>query len=352
MRQKHRKARNPLLLILILALVTAIAGCGKEAAGPSSAGGTTSASSPDRKQAGDQSKGAGKDIADKEKAKVVRIGFQKYGTMNFLKTQGGLEKALSAKGYNVQWTEFPGGPQLLEAMNVGSIDIGHTGEAPPIFAQAAGTPLVYLGHEKASPESEAILVPKDSPIKSVAELKGKKVVLNKGSNVHYLLVKQLEAAGLKYEDIQTVFLPPADARAAFERGSVDAWVIWDPFFAAAQTATKAKVLADGKGVVKNHEFYLAQKTFAQNNQEVVQTLLDELKKVDEWAKGNLHQLAETLSPQLGIDVESLEVASKRRDYGVEPMDDDVIAEQQRIADTFQKVGLIPKAINVKDAVLK
>ena len=193
---------------------------------------------------------------------TVRIGFQKYGTINILKADGALDKRLAEEGIKIQWTEFPGGPQLLEGLNVGSIDLGHTGEAPPIFAQAAGAPLVYLAHEPASPQSEGILVPKDSSIQTVADLKGKKVVLNKGSNVHYLLVKLLEQAGLAYKDIDIAFLPPADARAAFEKGAVDAWVIWDPFLAAAQTATDARILADGTDVVYNHEFYIAARDFA------------------------------------------------------------------------------------------
>jgi sulfonate transport system substrate-binding protein len=284
-------------------------------------------------------------------AKTVRIGFQKYGTMNFLKAQGVLEEKLGKQGVKVEWTEFPGGPQLLEALNVGSIDIGHTGEAPPIFAQAAGAPLVYLAHEPPSPQGEAILVKENSPIRSVAELKGKKVALNKGSNVHYLLVKLLEQAGLAYEDIQTVFLPPADARVAFEQGNVDAWVIWDPFFAAAQTAAKARILADGKGVVSNHEFYLASRSFAEGNSGLITDILDELNKVDEWAKSNQQELAKLLSAQLGIDIPSLELASGRRGYGVQPIGEKVIAEQQLIADSFAKLGLIPKPIQVKEALL-
>src|SRR5471030_965299 len=168
-------------------------------------------------------------------ADTLRIGYQKSATtLVLLKGEGSLEKSLAAQGVNVKWTEFPGGPQLLEGLNVGAIDFGYTGETPPVFAQAAGAKLVYVANEPPAPTSEAILVPKDSPIKSVQELKGKKVVLNKGSNVHYLLVRALEDAGLKYTDVQTVFLPPADARAAFERGSVDAWVIWDPYQAAAE----------------------------------------------------------------------------------------------------------------------
>ena len=155
--------------------------------------------------------------------KVVRIGYQKYGKLVLLKGRGTLEQKLKPLGYSVSWTEFPSGPPLLEALNVGSIDFGISGETPPIFAQAAGVPLVYLAYGPPAPQGEAILVPKDSPLKSVADLKGKKVALNKGSNVHYLLVRALEQAGLKYTDIQTVFLAPADALAAFTRGSVDAW---------------------------------------------------------------------------------------------------------------------------------
>lgn len=283
-------------------------------------------------------------------SKAIRIGYQKYGTLSILKAQGTLDERLSAAGYTIQWTEFPGGPQLLEALNAGKIDLGHTGEAPPIFAQAAGAPLVYLAHEPASPQSEGILIPEHSTITRVSDLKGKKVALNKGSNVHYLLVKQLEKAGLKYSDIQPVFLPPADARAAFERESVDAWVIWDPYFAAAQTATHARILADGKDTVSNHEFYLASRTFVQNRKDVTKIILDEVKKTDEWTKGNQRQTAELLSPQLGIDVPSLELAAKRREYGVQEINDQVITEQQKIADTFLQLGLIPKEIQVKEAL--
>src|SRR3954451_13187063 len=193
--------------------------------------------------------------------KVVRIGYQKYGKLVLLKGKGSLEEKLKAVGYKVAWTEFPSGPPLLEALNVGAIDFGNTGEAPPIFAQAAGAPIQYVAYEPPAPKGEAILVPKDSKLTSVADLKGKKVALNKGSNVHYLLVKALEKAGVKYSDIEPAFLAPADARAAFERGAVDAWVIWDPFQAAAEAATGARTLTDGTNIVANYQFYFSSKKF-------------------------------------------------------------------------------------------
>ena len=206
--------------------------------------------------------------------KVVRIGYQKYGTLVLLKGKGTLEKKLESVGYTVEWTEFPGGPQLLEALNAGAVDFGSTGETPPIFAQAANAPLVYIAHEPPAPRGEAILVPKDSPIKSVAELKGKKVAFNKGSNVHYLLVKALEEAGLTYEDVEASFLAPADGRAAFEKGAVDAWVIWDPFQAAAEVAVEARELRNGEGIVPNHQFYLGTKALVDGHAEAIDVLIE------------------------------------------------------------------------------
>lgn len=323
-------SRRYLAVVALLVTLTMLAACG--------AGG----------QNAKPASGAG---GGKSKPSVVRIGYQKYGTINILKADGALDKRLEQSGIKIEWTEFPGGPQLLEALNVGSIDIGHTGEAPPIFAQAAGAPLVYLAHEPASPKSEAILVPKDSPIATVADLKGKTVVLNKGSNVHYLLVKQLEQAGVPYKDVDVKFLPPADARAAFEKGSVDAWVIWDPFFAAAETATGARILADGTGLVANHEFYLATRTFAERYPDIIAQLLEEADKIDTWAEANTRDAAELLSPQLGIDVPSLELAAGRRAYGVQLIDDELVAQQQLIADVFHALELIPEAIDIRDAVL-
>ncbi|MFO1360826.1 sulfonate ABC transporter substrate-binding protein [Plasticicumulans sp.] len=285
-----------------------------------------------------------------QKKEELRIGYQKYGTLTLLKARGDLEKRLAPQGIEVKWTEFPAGPVLLEGLNVGSIDFGTVGEAPPIFAQAAGADLVYVANQPPSPTAEAIVVPKDSAIKSVAELKGKKVALNKGSNVHYLLVKALEKAGLKYGDIQVVFLPPADARAAFERGSVDVWVIWDPFLAAAERQLGARVLADGKGLVANHQFYLASRSYDDKHPQVIQAIVDELARLDRWAEGNSREVAAFLAPQIGLDVPIAELAATRFAYGIQPITPAIAAEQQKIADAFYELKLIPKPIRVADAL--
>ncbi|MCD0504872.1 sulfonate ABC transporter substrate-binding protein [Bordetella petrii] len=287
--------------------------------------------------------------ATAQDAATLRIGFQKYGTLTILKALGSLDQALAERGITIKWVEFPAGPQLLEGLNVGSIDFGTVGEAPPIFAQAAGAPLVYVGNEPAAPESEAILVPKDSPIRSVADLKGKKVALNKGSNVHYLLVKQLELAGVPYRDVQVAYLTPADARAAFERGAVDAWVIWDPFQAAAERQLGARVLADGKGVVNNYQFFLASRSYLEQQPQVIQTVLEEIRKGDLWARDNPGKSVDLLQPVLGLERPVVELAARRLAYGVVPVSREVLAHQQEIADAFYALKLIPRKLDVLQA---
>lgn len=283
----------------------------------------------------------------------LRIGYQKSASLFVLqKAQGTLEKKLAPLGFGVKWVEFPAGPQLLEGLNVGAVDVGYVGEAPPIFAQAAGAQFVYFGHDPAAPRAEAILVTKDSPIKSVADLKGKKVALNKGSNVHYLLVKQLEKHGLKITDITPVYLAPADGRAAFESRNVDAWVIWDPFQAAAEKATGARVLADGTGgVVNNYQYYLGARKFVSTNPKVIEALFADSVEQGIWLKKNLRQAAELIAPLQGLPVDVVELALQRYEFNVKPITATVAADQQKIADTFFELKLIPKAIKVNEAVV-
>nr|WP_249279041.1 sulfonate ABC transporter substrate-binding protein [Bordetella genomosp. 5] len=284
-----------------------------------------------------------------EAPRELRIGFQKYGTLTIVKALGTLDKRLAEQGIKVRWTEFPAGPQLLEGLNVGAIDFGTVGEAPPIFAQAAGAALVYVANEPAAPTSEALLVPKDSPIQRVADLKGKRVALNKGSNVHYLLVRLLEQAGVAYRDVDVAYLTPSDARAAFERGSIDAWVIWDPFQAAAERQLGARVLADGTGVVKNYQFFLAAKPFQEKHGAVIDAVIDEIRKGDAWAREHQTEAVALLEPVLGLPRPVVELAASRLAYGIVPITREVLAEQQQVADAFHALKLIPKPVTVLDA---
>jgi len=281
-------------------------------------------------------------------ARVLRVGHQK-GWLSVLKGRGTLEKRLAPLGVGVTWTEFNAGPVQLEALNVGSIDFGDVGEAPPIFAQAAGAPLVYAGATVPRPKLEAVIVPKGSAVHSVADLKGKRVALNKGSNVHYFLVKLLEKQGLAYGDVQTVFLAPPDARAAFEKGAIDAWVIWDPFLAAAQKTLDARLLADASGVVHNRAYYFTSREFATRNPDVLKIAIDEVNAVDTWAAKNQAAAAAELSVVLGLDKRITELYLSRANFGTAPITREILAEQQVIADTFFELKLIPKKLNLLHA---
>ena len=282
---------------------------------------------------------------------TLNIGFQKYGVLPIIKARGDLDKALKEKGVNVKWVEFPAGPQLLEGLNVGSVAFGESGEAPPIFAQAANSNLVYVANQPAAPLAEALIVPKDSAIQSVQDLKGKRVVLNKGSNVHYLLLKVLEANHLKLDDIQVVYLPPADARAAFEKGAVDAWVIWDPFFAAAEKQLNAKVIATGQNLVNNHQFYLADRKFAEQHPDVLKIVVNELNTTTQWVSQHQTDAAKLLEKPTGLPLDILNTSISRMGFGVTPISNDVVKKQQAVANAFYQQKLIPNKINIQAAVL-
>jgi sulfonate transport system substrate-binding protein len=280
--------------------------------------------------------------------RTLRIGHQK-GWLSILKARGTLEKRLAPLGVGITWTEFNAGPVQLEALNVGAIDFGDVGEAPPIFAQAAGAPLVYAGATVPRPQLEAIIVPKGSAITTVADLKGKKIAFNKGSNVQYFLVKLLEKYGLKYGDVQAIYLPPPDARAAFQKGSVDAWVIWDPFLASAQKTLDAQILADAAGIVNNRGYYFTSRDFATQNTDVLKIAIQEINAIDSWIAKNKPAAAAELASVLGLDKSVTELYLSRAAYGTAAVTRDILGEQQVIADTFFDLKLIPKKLKLLHA---
>lgn len=298
--------------------------------------------------------GCSNDTADKTSntTKVVRIGYQLNCPLVILKSLGTLEKSLGKMGYKVEWKEFQSGTALMEALNAGSIDFGRTGDSPPIFAQAAGTPFVYVASGKSKFNGSAILVPKDSSIKTIEDLKGKKIGFAKGSSSHYLLLKALAKAGISYNDITPAFLQPADGRVAFEKGNIDAWVVWDPFTASAEVNSGARELVNGKGLTSDRDFFLANADFAKNHKKVISQIIQEVKNSSTWANDHHDKLISLLSPLLKIDESSLKLAVNRRVYGVDELTPKLMKEQQSIADLFYKQGIIPKKVNVKDALLK
>jgi aliphatic sulfonates family ABC transporter substrate-binding protein len=289
-------------------------------------------------------------LAQSAAPKEIRIGFQKNGLLLIAKQQGRLEQRFKPLGIEVKWVEFSFGPPLLEALNVGSIDYGTTGDAPPIFAQAAKANLLYVAAQEAAGSGAAILVPPNSPIQSLEDLKGKKIGFAKASSAHNLTIAAIEKAGIPYDGFTPVYLAPADARAAFERGSLDAWTIWDPFFATAEKIPGVRVLAPARGIVTQNSFFLANKDFTGKYPQIVAAINEELAATSKWAETHRGDVAEVQAAATGIDIESWKRAVERAEFAIGPVNERVVAEQQRIADRFHKLGLIPKPIVVRDIV--
>ncbi|MGF6108713.1 aliphatic sulfonate ABC transporter substrate-binding protein [Pseudomonas frederiksbergensis] len=282
---------------------------------------------------------------------TVRIGYQKSSTLiTLLKTQGTLEKTLAQNNIDVTWHEFSSGLPLLEALNVGNVDISaDVADTVPIFAQAAQAKLTYFAEEAPSPSAQAIVVRKDSPLQQLADLKGKKVAVTKAAGSHYLLIAALNKAGLKFSDIEPAYLSPADGRAAFENNKVDAWVTWEPFLSGVQRQLPTRTLADGTGLASYKRYYLTSNTYAKEHPQVLKLVYEQLHKAGDWVKHNPRDAAQVLGPLWGnLDVETVETANAHRSYQVQPVKADQLGEQQKIADAFFAEGLLPKAVDAKD----
>ncbi|MFN6463848.1 MAG: aliphatic sulfonate ABC transporter substrate-binding protein [Nostoc sp. DedVER02] len=284
------------------------------------------------------------------KTKVLRMGYQSAG--DIVKIKGVLEKRLKPLGISVEWSKFAAGPQLLEAMNVGSVDFGSVGETPPIFAQASGVPFVYVASTKpGTGEGTAVVVDKDSSIKTVADLKGKGLAFQRATAQQYFVVKVLKEAGLKLSDVKHINLTPLETRAAFERKSVEAAVVGDPHLAVFQKTARVRILRDGKNITTQGGYWLGSRTFVKDNPELVKAILEEINNIGKWAENNPKEVAELISPEAKIDVPTLELVSKRRRYTLRPLSEEVLSGQQTIADLFYEQKFITKKINVRDAIL-
>jgi sulfonate transport system substrate-binding protein len=283
---------------------------------------------------------------------TLRIGWQKGGAIALAKAQGALEKRLAGRGIEVTWSEFTSGPPLLEALGAGAIDFGPTGDVPPLFAHAAGGDLVYAAAVKGGTGS-AILVRKNSPIASLADLKGKRVAFKRGSSSHNFTVKALRKAGLTLQDITEVDLTPSDAAAAFATDQIDAWTIWDPFYAIAEKDPDTRVLVTTDGIVDSWSYLLANGEFARTQPDVLAEVIDELRKVGTWSQEHLEDTITAISGITGVprDVQSVALKRKGSDLGrIEPVSAEVLAYQQELADEFFNLKIIPRKLSIADVV--
>ena len=282
--------------------------------------------------------------------KEIRIGYQKSGIFPAIKQRRTLEGVFNPLGIDIKWAEFTFGPPLLEGIATGNLDYGYTGDAPPVFAQAAGANLDYVAVLPRH-ASEGIIVPEESPIQTLADLKGKRIGFGKASSAHTTTLAALDKAGLAYTDIKPVYLPPADAASAFARGAIDAWTIWDPFLAIAQRG-KVRTLAYAKDVHDPNNFLLANRNLVTQHPEIVNKFNDVFAQELQWADTHRDELAELIHEASGVDLESMRVAMKRSAFTALPVSEEITAKQQAVADRFYKAGLLPKPIAVRDIVWK
>jgi sulfonate transport system substrate-binding protein len=282
----------------------------------------------------------------------LRIGYQKGSSLMVLKSTGDLDRRLDPLGVKIRWSEFPSGPPLLEALNAGELDFGIAGNAATVFAQAAtDSQLVYLAAEAPSPHADGIVVRKDSPARTLQDLKGKTIAFTHGSNAHYFLIKALQKAHLSLDDIKQADLSPTDARAAFENGSVDAWVIWDPFYAEAEVNLGARLLTDAVGIVDDSIIYSSLRPVAQQHSDLFHAVIEEIGKTDGWIRTHPELAAAQLSTETGVPFAIWQKAISRRDYRVIPIDRQLFVKQQAIADVFYSLGLLPTPEKVASAAL-
>jgi sulfonate transport system substrate-binding protein len=278
-------------------------------------------------------------------AKELRIGYQKNGVLVIARQQRALEHRLEPRGIEVKWSEFTSGPPMLEAMNAGSVDVGQVGDTPPIFAQAAGANVVYVAGQPIT-NGQGILVKQQSPIHTLSDLKGKRT---QGSSAHNVTLLAIEKANLTYADITPVYLSPPDGAAAFAHDSIDAWAIWDPYFAIGK-AHGGRTLVRASEIGKTNSFYIGNRDFAAREPELLREFIDTIAQSAAWAQANRDKVAKSLAEVTGVDLDIQTVAANRSSFAIGKLTDDIIATQQAVADRFLKLGLIPKPIVIRDAV--
>lgn len=277
--------------------------------------------------------------------RVVKISMQRSSVLlTVLKVKGILAERLAPLGFTPSWHLFT---SVIEPMNAGAVDIhADVADAVPIFTQAAAAPLTFYARERGSPAAEAIIVPAESPIRTVADLKGRTVGVSRGSGSHYVLAAALKRAGLTFADIKPAYLQAPEGAAAFEKGSLDAWSIWDPFLAFAEAKRPVRTIADGSGLTSYHRYYLVNDSFLAEQPEVVATVYQALVEAGRWVKANPEAAVALLAPVWGdLPPAVVAAANARRTYTVEPVERGQLGEQQDIADVFLDAKLIPRRLD-------
>ncbi|MBY0219828.1 aliphatic sulfonate ABC transporter substrate-binding protein [Paenibacillus illinoisensis] len=326
-----------LVLILIVGGCRNAAGTGEKDASPGQTAGTSAIEgNPD-------SKAPYEDV-------TVKIGVQgKGGLFGKAQEQKWFEEAFGEVGAKVEWVEFQSGPPMVEAMASNHLDFAGMGNMPPISAQAAGIDFKIISQVLDGKNNVAIIVPTDSLIQTIADLKGKKVAVTKGSNAYNFLYQVLVKAGLAKSDIQEIQLQPDETQPSFESGKVDAWAVWDPYITLNTLSGKGRVLADGEteGVL-SPSFQLVRSDFANEYPELVTLYLKIFEQARQWEATNQEEAFQRYADERNIPIELVQGMQSRAAMINIPVSDDIIASQQNTADFQFELGTIRKRINVAD----
>ncbi len=281
--------------------------------------------------------------------KEIRIGYQKNGVLVITRERAALESHFKPIGVDVKWVEFSSGPPMMEAMNSAASTTARSAiprrslRRPPV-PRSSMPPPSRLSTARAS---WCRRIRRSAP-SLTSRASG--VGFTKGSSAHNIVVQTLEKAGLGYTDITPVYLTPPDAGPAFGNGSIDAWAIWDPYFAIGEIKQNGRILAHAREITKTNSFFIANRDFAKNHGPVLQQIVDVTAGAAAWAETHRDEVAKSLSAITGVPLDIQTVAASRAGFSVAPLTDDIIATQQGVADRFFKLGLIPKQITIRDIV--
>lgn len=277
---------------------------------------------------------------------VLRVADQKGNMRAQLEAAGKLKDL----PYKIEWAEFPAAAPLAEALNAQAVDVGIIGDAPLLFAEAAGAQVKAIAVDKSDAYGTALLVKADSPIKTAADLKGKSIATNRGSIGHFVALKALASAGLSAKEVNFRFLTPSDAKLALIQGSVDVWATWEPYTAFAETQDHLRVLVNGRGLWSGNSFLAATDTALKDKEkrEAIADYLQRLSDAQVWAYQHLDEYSQQLAKIIGFPLPAARLSFERRKSWWQPIDDATKVQQQQTADFYHEQGLLPVKLEVKD----